>query len=135
EASTAPVANRISTGQAVAETNSRSASELVRIARRCQEISEPPDGLDDIDPDLLANAADEHLDSIGIAVEILIVEMLHQLGARHYAPGVVHQVRLQPVFVRREFDWIAFDRHPAGARVESYRPAIEFALGMPGRAP
>ena len=61
--------------------------------------------------------------------------MLHQLRARHHAAGMVHQIRQQPVFVRRELDRIAFHRHPAGARVEPYRSAIEFAPGVPRRAP
>ena len=33
-----------------------------------------------------------------------------------------------------ELDRIAVDRDPAGARVEPHRPAIEFALGVAGRA-
>src|SRR5437867_3034464 len=105
-----PVANRISTVQAVADRNSRSASELARIARRRQEIAEPPDGLDDVDPHLLADAADEHLDRVGVTVEVLIVEMLHELGARHYAARMVHQIRQQPILVRGELDRIAVDR-------------------------
>jgi len=50
-----------------------------------------------------------------IAVKVLVIEMLDQFGARDHAPGVVHQVGEQPVFVAGELDWIAVDRHAAGA--------------------
>src|SRR6476660_7887034 len=59
---------------------------------RRQQIAEPPHGLDDIDVQLLADASDEYFDGVGVAVEVLIVEMLDQFGARHHAPGVVHQI-------------------------------------------
>ena len=87
-----------------------------------------------IDTELLADAADEDLDGVGVAVEILVVEMLDQLGARHHAAGMVHQIGQQPVFVRGELDRIAVDRDPAGAGVEPHRAAGEFALGVADRA-
>src|SRR3569623_562242 len=73
------------------DTEQRQASGARRL-RRGQEIAETTDGLDDVDVELLADAADEDLDRIRVAVEILVIEMLHQLGARHHAPGMVHQV-------------------------------------------
>ena len=70
-----PVISRMTTAQAVAETNSRSASELARnpdnrllSCRSCsrggEQIAETAHGLDDFDAELLADAADENLDSI-----------------------------------------------------------------------
>src|SRR5665213_569597 len=50
-----------------------------------QQIAEPADGLDDVDVELLADAPDEHLDGVGVTIEILVIEMLDQLGARHHA--------------------------------------------------
>ena len=99
-----------------------------------EQIAEPAHGLDDVDAELLADAADEHLDGVGIAVEVLVVEMLDQFGARHHAAGVVHQIGQQPVFVAGELDRIAVDRDAAGAGVEPHRPAVELALGVAGRA-
>ena len=136
----------MTTAQAVAETNRRSASELARILRESnrpragimrragKQIAEAAHGLDDLDAELLADAADEHFDGVGVAVEVLVVEMLDQFGARHHAPGVMHQIGEQPVFVAGELDRIAVDRDAPGARVEPHRPAGEFALGVAGRA-
>ena len=113
--------------------NRRSASELARIGRR-EQITEAAHGLDHVDAELLADAADEHLDGIEVAVEILVVEMLDQFGARHHAAGVMHQIGQQPVLVRGELDRIAVDGDAAGAGVEADRAAGEFALGVAGGA-
>src|SRR5690348_3432733 len=51
------------------------------VRRRRQQIAEPTHGLDDVDVQLLADATDEHFDGVGVAVEVLIVEMLDQFGA------------------------------------------------------
>src|SRR5215471_17375364 len=120
-----PVTTRITTSQVVAEKNSRSASELRRIARRAQEIAEPAHGLDDVDPELLADTADEHLDGVGVAIEVLVVEMLDQLGARDHTAGVMHQVRQQPILVAGELDRVAVDGDAAGAGVEAHGAAVE----------
>src|ERR1700749_5317876 len=107
---------RITSTQADAEKNSRTASELRRMLRslcsrggRRQQISEAPDGLDDVDIQLFADAADEHLDGVGVAVEVLVVEMLDELGARDHAAGVVHQIGQQAILVRGELDRRAVD--------------------------
>src|SRR5262245_17813891 len=111
-----PVSTRITTIQVVAEKNKRSASELARIgpypvtvalaglARilRSEQIPEPAHGLDHIDAELFPDAPDEHLDGVGVAVEILVVEMLDQFGARHHPAAVMHQVGQKPIFVAGE---------------------------------
>src|SRR5262247_3811084 len=129
-----PVTTRITTVQVVAEKNSRRASELRRIARWSEQIAKPAHGLDDIDAELFANAADEHLDGVGVAVEVLVVEMLDQFAARYHAAGMVHQIREQPVFVRGELDRIAVDAHATGAGVEAHGAAGKLALGVAGGA-
>src|ERR1700676_927713 len=126
-----PVTSRITTVQVAAEKNRRSASELARIGRR-EQIAEAADGLNDVDPELLADTADEDLDRVGVAVEILVVEMLDQLGARHRAAGMVHQIGEQPVFVRGELDRIAVDGDPAAAGIQAHGSADQLALGMSG---
>src|ERR1700722_13809590 len=113
-----PVTMRITTVQAVAHRNRRSASELARIGRR-QQITETAYGLDHIDAEFFADAPDEHFDGVGIAVEILVVEMLDKLGAGDDTAGVMHQVGQQPVFVRGEFYRIAVDGDAAGAGIEA----------------
>src|SRR5215831_2161548 len=129
-----PVTTRITTVQVVAEKNSRRASELRRIARWSEQIAKPAHGLDDIDAELFANAADEHLDGIGVAIEVLVVEMLDQFAARDHAAGMMHEVGEQAIFVRGELDRIAVDGHAAGTGVEAPGAAIELALGVTGRA-
>src|SRR3982751_1791311 len=118
-----PVMTRITTVHAAAEKNRRSASELARIGRG-EKITEPAHGLNHVDAELLANAADENLDRVGIAIEVLIVEMLDQFRARHHAAGMMHQIGEQPVFVRGELDRVAIDGDAAGAGIEPYRSAI-----------
>src|SRR5262252_10934408 len=127
-----PVTTRITTVQVVAEKNSRRASELRRIARWGEQIAEPAHGLDDIDAELFADAADEHLDGIGVAIEVLVVEMLDQFAARDHTAGMMHEIGEQPILVRGELDRIAADRHAAGAGVEAHGAAIELALGVAG---
>src|SRR6516165_5680904 len=117
----------------VAHRNRRKASELARIGR-CQQITETAYRLDYIDAELLANAPDEYLDRVGVPVEVLIIEMLDQLGARDHAAGVMHEIGEQPVFVRGELDRIAVDGDAAAARIEPHCSAHELALSMPGRA-
>src|SRR3954464_7379559 len=131
--STIPVTTRIITVQVVAEKKSRRASELRRIARRSEEIAKSPHGLDDVDAELLANAPDEDFDGVGIPIEVLVVEMLDQLAARHHAAGMVHEIREQTIFVRGELDRVAVDADAAGAGVEAHAAAIELALGVAGR--
>src|ERR1700733_2323346 len=97
---------RMTTVQPVAQMNSRSASELARIGGP-QQITEAAHRLNHIDAELLADAADEHFDGIGVAVKILIVKMLDQFGARHDTAAMMHQIGKQPIFVRGELDRIA----------------------------
>src|SRR5271168_2353502 len=116
-----PVMIRMTTVQAVAQRNRRTASELARIGRR-EQITETAHRLDHIDAELLADAADEDLDRIGVAVEVLVVEMLDELGPRHHAAGMVHQVGQQPVFVRGKLDGVSIYRNAPSAGVETDRP-------------
>src|SRR6478752_10215617 len=131
-----PVIRRMTTAQAVAERKRRSARELARIPLTCirwrEQISQAAYSLDDFDPQLFADATDEHLDRVGVAIEILVVEMLDQLGTRHHAAGVMHQIGKQPVFVAGEFNRVTIDRYAARAGVEAHGPTIEFALGVAG---
>src|SRR5215467_13249322 len=129
-----PATTSITTVQVAAEKNSRSASELARIGQ-CQQIPQAPYRLDHVDPQFLANAADKDLDRVGVAVEILIVKMLDQFGARHHATGVMHEVSEQSIFMRGELDRIAVDRDAPGSRIQPNRSAVQLALGMAGRAP
>src|SRR6478735_12822686 len=65
-----------------------------------EAVTEATDGGDDIGTQLLADAGDEHLDGIRIAVEVLVVDVLDQLGAGDDLAIVVHEVAEQLVFLR-----------------------------------
>src|SRR5258705_4941098 len=127
-----PVAMRITAIDAVAQANRRTASELPRISWRREKISKPANRLDDVDPELLADAADEDLDRIRIAIEILVVEVLDELGARDHPTGMMHQIGEQAILVRGQLHRVAVHADPAGTGVEPHRAAIELALGVSG---
>src|SRR5437763_12622975 len=100
----APASGSTSRFQAAAVAKSRNASELVVIALLRQPVAQAADGLNHLRRDLLAQPADEHLDGVGVAVEVLLVEMLDQLGARHHALVVMHQGGEQAVLARGWLD-------------------------------
>src|SRR5665647_737813 len=105
---------------------------LARWRGRRQKVTETPHRLDDVDVKLLADAADEHFDGIGVAVEILVVEMLDQFGARHHAPGVVHEISQKPILMRSHLDRIAGYADPPGAGIQRNRTAGQFGLRVAG---
>jgi hypothetical protein len=97
-------------------------------------VAETADRFDQIDAELLAQAADKNLDRIGVAVKILIVEMFRQFGARDHLVGMVHEIFQHLVFMGGELDRIAIDGHTAGAQIEAHRPADKLVGGMAGGA-
>src|SRR5258706_2949466 len=58
--------------------------------------------LNEIGVQLSPQASDEHLDCIGVAIEILIIKMLHELCARNHPALVVSQILQKTVFQRRQ---------------------------------
>src|SRR4029079_17421989 len=118
-----PAIGSTSSVHAAAVANRRKASELKRMSsaragRVAQAVAKSAHGLNDVDGDFLAQAPDEHLDGVRIAVEILLVEMLDKLGARHHAAVVVHELGEQAVFVRGELDLLAVAGPPRRLGVE-----------------
>src|SRR5690606_28358557 len=74
-----------------------SLSSLLTGIRFAHPVSHAAHGLDQVHAQLLAQTTHEHLDRIGIAVEILVVEMLDQFGAGDDGSPVMHQIGEQPV--------------------------------------
>src|SRR3990170_3527250 len=103
---------------AAADANSRKARELGLIWMVREAIAKPPDGLDQIYGKLLAQAPDEHLDRVRVAIEILLVEMLDELGAGDDALPVQHEIMEHPVFVGGELDRLPVDRHSRSPGVQ-----------------
>src|ERR1700730_14416838 len=110
--------------QAAAVANSRKASELVFIALLRQTIAEPANGLDHVRRDLLPQAPDENLDGIGIAVEVLLVEMLDQLRAGDDPLVVMHEVGKKAILVRGQLDGLSVECHPRCLGVETQWSAL-----------
>src|SRR5665811_2074785 len=111
---------------AAAEANSLKARDLGPIFGVREAVAQPPDGLDEVDGKLLAQTPDEHLDRIGVPVEVLLVEMLDELGAGDDALAMHHQIMKHTIFVRGELDRLTLDRHARGLGVEDKRPALHF---------
>src|SRR5262249_36905264 len=74
----------------------RSARELSFISGRRQAVAEATDRGDVVDAELLAQAADEHLDRVRLSIEILVVDVLDELRAGNDLAFVVHEVVDQP---------------------------------------
>src|SRR5882724_1579615 len=82
-----------------------------------QRIAKPAHRLNKARVQFLAQAADKNLDRIGVAVEILVVEMLHQLGARYHLAAMMGKIGQQAIFLTGELHRIAVEGDAAGAGV------------------
>src|SRR5687768_9576849 len=78
--------------------------------------------------ELAAQAADEHLDDVAVALEVLAVERLGDLRLRQHFTGVQHQILEQLVLEAREVQLRVVDLDLLRARVERDRPAHELGL-------
>src|SRR5689334_3621313 len=81
-----PTASRISRreseGRRIASRVTGRRSRLGRLRARLlrrtdQAVAQAAHRLDPVGADLLAHAADEHFDGVGVAVEVLVVQVLH----------------------------------------------------------
>src|SRR6188508_1514701 len=84
-----------------------------------EAVAQAPDGGDDVGPQFLADARHEHLDRVRIAIEILIVDMLDQLGAADDLALVMEQIGQELVLLRGELHRLAVARDLAAARIEA----------------
>src|SRR5688572_5486672 len=120
---TTPAMASTSSVHRAAVANSRKASELSVIAFLGQPVAETAHRLDHVGRDLLAEAADEDLDRVGVAVEVLVVEMLDQLRARDHATVVVHEIGEEAILVRGKTHRLAGERDARRLGVEAQRAA------------
>src|SRR6185369_98553 len=77
-----------------------------------QRIAKPAHRLNEARVEFLAQAAYEDFDRVGIAIEVLIVKMLHQFGARYYLAAMMGKISEQPIFLAGEFYRIAVEGDP-----------------------
>src|SRR5690606_13585777 len=78
------------------------------VARDRETVAAAAHGLDRLQlafgVELLAQAADEDFQHVGVAVEVLLVDVLGEVGLRDQLPGVHHQVLQHLVLVAGEVD-------------------------------
>lgn len=104
------------------------------LSRSGQAVAQAADGLDPVGADLLAQPADEHLDGVGVTVEVLVVEMLDQLGAADHPALMHHQIVKQAVLQRGEAQRFAVDAGAGRSRVETQAAERQARRSMSGRA-
>src|SRR5690348_15938211 len=117
-----PPARKASTVHTAAAAIRRKASELnliVLVRRIVETVTQTTHSLDEIGVEFLAQAADENLDRVGVAIEVLIVEMFDQFGSRHHFALVMGEIGEQAVFQAGQLHRVAVDRDAAGARVDA----------------
>src|ERR1700749_3402553 len=108
-----PPATRPNAVQSTAAASSRAAREsrlsaiLAVRFRNFEAIAKATHRLNEIGVQFLAQATDEPLDRIRVAVEILIVKMLDQFGARDDLAAMMREIGKQPVLERRELHRIS----------------------------
>src|SRR5262245_32322909 len=127
---TTPAMASTSSVHSAAVANRRKASELSVIAFAGEPIAKTPHGGDHVRRDLLAQTADEDLDRVAVAIEVLVIEMLNELRARHDTAVMVHEVGEQPVLVRGELDGLARERDARRLGVETQGAALDLGAGV-----
>src|SRR6476619_911853 len=68
--------------------------------------------------DLLPQAADVHVDDVGLRIEVVVPHRLEQHRAGDHAFGLAHQVFEQAELARQQFDALAAALRFAGEQVE-----------------
>src|SRR5690606_1029953 len=114
-------------GGAAAAGGSGAAAGLVGVV---EAVTEATDGGDHVSTQLLADAGDEDLDGVRIAVEVLVVDVLDQFGAADHLALVVHQVAEQLVFLRGQLARLAVGCAAAVACVELHRAGGQLRGGV-----
>src|SRR3984957_12138772 len=136
---TKPPTASASIAQIAAAAIRRAASELNRKmfgpkGRVFQAVAQAAHCLDQIGVQLFAQPADEHFDGVGVAVEILVVKMLDQFGARDDLATMIGEIGQEPVFQAGELDGIAVQGDAAGAGVDVQGADIDVGGGEAGGA-
>src|SRR5689334_19835619 len=98
--------------------------------RLFERIAEAADRGDYVGSELLPDPRDEDLDRIRIAIEILVVNMLDELGSRHDLALVVHQIGQELIFLGGELHRLAVQGDLARSRVEPDVAGGELRTGI-----
>src|SRR6202011_2462977 len=92
--------------------------------------AEAAHGLDEGRSELAAQTGDEDLDGVGVAIEILRVDVLRQFILRDDAAAVVHEIREHAEFVAGQFDGKTVARDAGGAGIEDNAAAAKLRAGL-----
>src|SRR5437762_4994838 len=85
--------------------------------------------------ELAAQPSDQHLDDVAVALEVLVVQPLGELGLGDHIAGAQHEVLEDAVLERGELHWRAADLHALRARIQRYASARELRARPAARAP
>jgi len=75
---------------------------------------------------LAAQAPDENLNGVRVAIEILGIDMFDQRAAGHDLARMVHQISQHPVLVAGELDRGARGAHTGAARIQGHAGNCEY---------
>src|SRR5579871_742633 len=104
------------------------------MARQAQSIAPTTQRFDGLERlvriELAAQTSHEHLHNVAVAVEVLLVQTIGELGLRDHLPSAQHQMLENAVFETRQLHRLAADRDDLRACVELDGPA-----GEPWRRP
>src|SRR5215831_47831 len=111
---------------------------VVRL-RRSNDISDSTDGVDhlvgEVDVDLRAQARHQHLDDVGLRVEVEVPDVLEDHRLRYRPPCVAHQILEQRELAGLELDFLATARDGTRQQVDDKLADGETCgLGRPARA-
>lgn len=87
--------------QTAARMRRRQRNELLRKLASPQHVSEAALGLDDATSQTPSQSTDEDFNGVGVALEILGIEVLGDFKLRHDASPLMGEIREQLVFLRR----------------------------------
>src|SRR6478735_12161940 len=142
--SATPVKPRNATKPRLAASNWRACSESARraipwpcaatlfAARDGESITATTHGLDRLEfafrIQLLPEASDEHLEHVRIAIEVLLVDVLGEVGLRDQLTRVQHQILEHLVLIAGQVDALALHAHGLRGKIQRHRAAIQRRL-------
>src|ERR1700728_4791921 len=110
-----------------------------RPARQAQAIAAAAESFDRFDLllriKLAPQSADQNLDHVAVAIEILFIQPFGQIALRDHVAGAQHEMFEDAIFETGQLHRRAAHAHFLGTRVELDGPAGELGAGPAPRAP
>src|SRR5690606_36198967 len=99
-----------------APSNRRERRDLRRLTRSTENEPLSSYGREERLGKLLANAADQNIEHVRIAIRIARVDVFHELSAAHDTTCVMHQDGENPIFVRGQLERLSVTVETSGVR-------------------